>query len=277
MTSDLTHYYTPNPARGYTPYDLPPESYQLTIGNVNAAAATASLTDPLTGQQQPATIVSRNGSQIVVELQATDSPRMLTIQDAPASSVSTTTLITPSPPTDGGGGGATGATPGTTSTAPPSTTTPSSPSPSAAGKPGSTLEATGTGKSGPEVVLRVPARIGVGSAARAGISLLVGCRQLCAVSVTAVPAGARHSQVLARATARVAGEKTVELVLRMSASGRNWLRSLREAALLRITARAAGGSASRAIGVFKAGRNMPHPRRPAGRLGIAVIDWRNLF
>ena len=277
MTSDLTHYYTPNPAPGYTPYDLPPESYQLTIGNVNAAAATASLTDPLTGQQQPATIVSRNGSQIVVELQATDSPRMLTIQDAPASSVSTTTLITPSPPTDGGGGGATGATPGTTNTAPPSTTTPSSPSPSAAGKPGSTLEATGTGKSGPEVVLRVPARIGVGSAARAGISLLVGCRQLCAVSVTAVPAGARHSQVLARATARVAGEKTVELVLRMSASGRNWLRSLREAALLRITARAAGGSASRAIGVFKAGRNMPHPRRPAGRLGIAVIDWRNLF
>ena len=95
MTSDLTHYYTPNPAPGYTPYDLPPESYQLTIGNVNAAAATASLTDPLTGQQQPATIVSRNGSQIVVELQATDSPRMLTIQDAPSTTLTTTTVITP--------------------------------------------------------------------------------------------------------------------------------------------------------------------------------------
>ena len=27
-----------------------PESYQLTIGNVNAADATVSLTDPLTGQ-----------------------------------------------------------------------------------------------------------------------------------------------------------------------------------------------------------------------------------
>jgi hypothetical protein len=81
MSSDVTHRYTQNPPAGHTPYDMPPENYQLTIGNVNAATATVSLTDPLTGTSQPATIVSRTNNQIVIALQATDSPRMLTIND----------------------------------------------------------------------------------------------------------------------------------------------------------------------------------------------------
>jgi hypothetical protein len=79
MTSDLTHSYTSHPARGQTPYDMPPEEYRLTIGNVNAADATVSFYDPLTGSKVPATIISRTGSTIVVQLAATDSPRMLTI------------------------------------------------------------------------------------------------------------------------------------------------------------------------------------------------------
>jgi hypothetical protein len=83
-TSDLTHYYTSHPSPGQTPYDLPAERFRLTIGGVNAADATVSLQDPLSGTQQPATILARHGSQIVVQLQATDSPRMLTINDGPA-------------------------------------------------------------------------------------------------------------------------------------------------------------------------------------------------
>ena len=87
MTRDLSHFYTSHPAPGQSPYDLPPENYRLTIGNVDAAHAVVSLTDPLTGTSQPASIVSRSGDQIVVQLQATDSPRMLTIDDSASNPV----------------------------------------------------------------------------------------------------------------------------------------------------------------------------------------------
>ena len=79
MTRDLTHRYTSQPASGQTPYDLPPEEFRLTIGNIDGRGATVSLSDPLTGTQQAATIVSRTRSHIVVELAATDSPRMLSV------------------------------------------------------------------------------------------------------------------------------------------------------------------------------------------------------
>jgi hypothetical protein len=79
MTRDLTHYYTSTPQQGQTPYDMPPEAFQITIGNVNGQTASVSYYDPLTGSQQAATIVSRTTNQIVVQLAATDSPRMLTI------------------------------------------------------------------------------------------------------------------------------------------------------------------------------------------------------
>ncbi len=81
MTRDLTHDYGPDPAPGQTPYDLPPEEFRLTIGGVDAADASVSLMDPLTGSAQPASIVARDGTQIVVQLAATDSPRMLTIDE----------------------------------------------------------------------------------------------------------------------------------------------------------------------------------------------------
>jgi hypothetical protein len=82
MTSDLTHQYTTKPAAGRTPYDLPPEAFRLTIGNLRAATARVSLYDPLSGTTQPASIVTRAHRQIVVQLNPTDSPRMLTITDA---------------------------------------------------------------------------------------------------------------------------------------------------------------------------------------------------
>ena len=84
MTQDLTHYYTSSPAPGLTPYDMPPEAFQLTIGNVDGANASVWLYDPLTGTEQPAAIVSRSSNQIVVQLAATDSPRLLTINDGTA-------------------------------------------------------------------------------------------------------------------------------------------------------------------------------------------------
>ena len=84
MTSDLTHRYTSHPRRGQTPYDLPPERFRLTIGHLDAAHSAVSLTDPLTGTRRAAKIISRRGSEIVVQLWATDSPRMLTIDDSPS-------------------------------------------------------------------------------------------------------------------------------------------------------------------------------------------------
>ena len=82
MTRDLTHYYTSQPAPGQTPYDLPPEQFRLTIGNLDGTKAAVSLYDPLTGKQEPASIESRTPSQIVVQVAATDSPRLLTITSA---------------------------------------------------------------------------------------------------------------------------------------------------------------------------------------------------
>ncbi|MGA2009354.1 MAG: hypothetical protein ABSH51_02295 [Solirubrobacteraceae bacterium] len=79
MTRDLARRYTSRPAPGQTPYDLPAESFRLTIGNLDGRAARVSLLDPLTGSREPVTIVSRAGDRIVVALRATDSPRMLTI------------------------------------------------------------------------------------------------------------------------------------------------------------------------------------------------------
>ncbi|MGA2009355.1 MAG: hypothetical protein ABSH51_02300 [Solirubrobacteraceae bacterium] len=87
MTRDLTHDYGPDPEPGQTSYDLPPESFRLTIGGVDAAQATVSLLDPLTGAQRPATIVARVGSRIVVSLAVTDSPQMLTIDDSPSNAL----------------------------------------------------------------------------------------------------------------------------------------------------------------------------------------------
>ncbi|MGA2009353.1 MAG: hypothetical protein ABSH51_02290 [Solirubrobacteraceae bacterium] len=100
MTRNLATVYTNTPAPGQTPYDMPPENFQLTIGNVDGAHATVALTDPLSATSQPATIVSRTANTIVVQLQATDSPRMLTIDDDPsnpANPVSPSATSTPAP------------------------------------------------------------------------------------------------------------------------------------------------------------------------------------
>jgi hypothetical protein len=81
MSRDLTHRYTSHPAPGATPYDMPPEQFRLTIGDVNGRDASVSYTDPLSAVKLPATIVSRHATRITVQLPVTDSVRILTIND----------------------------------------------------------------------------------------------------------------------------------------------------------------------------------------------------
>jgi hypothetical protein len=78
MSRDLSHEYTSSPAPGSTPYDQPPETFRITIGNLNGATTkTAGVYNPLTGTSVGATIVSRSANSVVVQLPVTDSPRLL--------------------------------------------------------------------------------------------------------------------------------------------------------------------------------------------------------
>lgn len=62
--------------------DLAPEPYRLAIGGLDGEGAEISATDPLGGQTVPVRVISRAADQVVVELPVTDSPRLLTIQEA---------------------------------------------------------------------------------------------------------------------------------------------------------------------------------------------------
>ena len=64
-----------------TRFDLPAETYRLTIGGVTGKGAAVSATDPLTGQAVQVKVISGSGDQLVVELPVTDSPRLLTISE----------------------------------------------------------------------------------------------------------------------------------------------------------------------------------------------------
>ena len=60
MTRDMSKVHKPNaPTSDPTRYDLPPETYRLTVGGLRADRLTARATDPLTGLSVPVTIVSR--------------------------------------------------------------------------------------------------------------------------------------------------------------------------------------------------------------------------
>ena len=83
---------TRNVERNYEPgntspnrFDLPAESYEMTIGGLDGTSATVSASDPLTGAVVPVQIVSRGADDIVVQMPVSDSPRLLMISDgAPA-------------------------------------------------------------------------------------------------------------------------------------------------------------------------------------------------
>jgi hypothetical protein len=83
MTSNLAKRYDATaPNTDPTRFDMPEETYRLTIGGTGGAGTAVSATDPLTGQTVPVTVVSSEADQLVVELPVTDSPRLLTIDEA---------------------------------------------------------------------------------------------------------------------------------------------------------------------------------------------------
>jgi hypothetical protein len=82
MTRDMSKVRRPDaPASDAARYDLPPETYRLTVGGLNTGRLTARATDPLTGASVPVTIVSRSGDTAVLEVELTDSPRLLVLED----------------------------------------------------------------------------------------------------------------------------------------------------------------------------------------------------
>jgi hypothetical protein len=64
-----------------TKYDLAPAKYRFVVTGVNGDKARASATDPLTTAEVPVDIVERRGDAVTVEMDVTDSPRILTLDD----------------------------------------------------------------------------------------------------------------------------------------------------------------------------------------------------
>jgi hypothetical protein len=82
MTRNMAQLYHPGaPASDVTRYDLPPETYRLTVGGIDAAKLTATASDPLTGSSVPVSIVQRSDSTAVLQIPLTDSPRLIVLQD----------------------------------------------------------------------------------------------------------------------------------------------------------------------------------------------------
>jgi hypothetical protein len=67
----------------------------MAIAGINGAEAQVSATDPLSGETVPVNVVSNSNEEIVVEMRATDSPRLLTIQEASGAAEPTTVEATP--------------------------------------------------------------------------------------------------------------------------------------------------------------------------------------
>ena len=192
-----------------------------------ARAATVSLTDPLTGQQQPATIVSRNGSRSSSSCQATDSPRDAHDPGRSTQQLSTTTTI---PLTTGG----------------------PDPQPSANLSPiGSNTTVVSATPDSTCSIVSAPRRVAAITAVRTGIKLAVDCKRDATLVVTALPSGLRAARIVGWARVHIAGGKRSRLVLPMSAFGRRWLRGLHKAAQLRITAVTADGRSSTSVAVSR--------------------------
>jgi hypothetical protein len=60
----------------------PPMKFRLDITGVNGRVASVGYYDPITNRSQPVTVVSRHGSGIVLDIQAVDYPRTLSISGA---------------------------------------------------------------------------------------------------------------------------------------------------------------------------------------------------
>jgi hypothetical protein len=80
MTSNLLTLYDPGaPATDEQRWDLPNESFRITLGGLpeGGPEPAVSAYDPLLDAATPARLVSRQGSTAVFEIAATDYPRLL--------------------------------------------------------------------------------------------------------------------------------------------------------------------------------------------------------
>ncbi len=83
MTRDITRVNRPElPPNDPARFDLPPAPYRLTIGNLDGEGVQASAYDPLSDEQVPVEVVSREPDRAVIELPVTDSPRLLVLEDS---------------------------------------------------------------------------------------------------------------------------------------------------------------------------------------------------
>lgn len=86
MTRNVVEDYRPNATTDPTRFDLPEERYELEIGGVDGIGATVSAFDPITGASTPVEVVSAGEDEIDVDVDVTDSPRLLTIEEQGPSS-----------------------------------------------------------------------------------------------------------------------------------------------------------------------------------------------
>ena len=82
MTRDLLTLYDPRaPSTDITRFDLPDETFRIMLGNLPETGKPPSVSayDPLRNQSTPAQLISRTGNTAVIQIAATDYPRILTI------------------------------------------------------------------------------------------------------------------------------------------------------------------------------------------------------
>jgi len=83
MSRDVLTLYRPAaPASDLTRWDLPQETFTITLGNLPASATppTVSAYDPLANTSTRAQLLSRSGDRVRLQVAATDYPRLLTLQ-----------------------------------------------------------------------------------------------------------------------------------------------------------------------------------------------------
>lgn len=82
MTRNLLTLYEPNqPTSDIHRFDLPDETFRITLGNLPEASGPPSVSvyDPLRNESTPAHLVSETGDTATIEIAATDYPRILTL------------------------------------------------------------------------------------------------------------------------------------------------------------------------------------------------------
>ncbi len=83
MTRDLLTLYEPSaPTSDIHRFDLPDETFRITLGNLpeTATPPTIAAYDPLRNETTPAKLIAQTGHTATVEIAATDYPRILTIE-----------------------------------------------------------------------------------------------------------------------------------------------------------------------------------------------------